>query len=250
MTPGARGDRTVHRNLFSTGNRIVGAVGKGGLLLYFDAPSPAGGPQKSIDEGHQEGVTHRAVHARVPVLSSQACAPPSRRPTPLCSCGATLPSARPLDGDIGASTTGRSFPQKKRNARLPPFSTKKKQTTEIATQGRTRDGGGGGGQGCSCCRPCAQKKAPQTGAALWRVRSCGEPTSRRRASTRALDQHSSWCATARAPAEARHMVQEVPCHFGKGITRQEAALRTQVVGLWRVRFPPCLVRPGGRLPVQ
>ena len=142
------------------------------------------------------------------------------------------------------------FPPKKRNARLPPFSTKKKQTTEIATQGRTRDGGGGGGQGCSCCRPCAQKKVPHTGEALWRVRTCGEPTSWRRASTRAIEQHSSWCATARASAKARHMVQEVPCHFGKGITRQEAALRTQVVGLWRVRFPPCLVRPGGRLPVQ
>jgi len=24
----------------------------------------------------------------------------------------------------------------------------------------------------------------------------------------------------------------------------------EVFGLWRVRFPPCLVRPGRRLPVQ
>ena len=138
MTPGARGDRTVHRNLFSTGNRIVGAVGKGGLLLYFDAPSPAGGPQKSIDEGHQEGVTHRAVHARVPVLSSQACAPPSRRPTPLCSCGATLPSARPLDGDIGASTTGRSFPQKNGMRGSPVFHKEKTNNRNSYTGPHTR----------------------------------------------------------------------------------------------------------------
>jgi len=28
------------------------------------------------------------------------------------------------------------------------------------------------------------------------------------------------------------------------------SFRTMVFGLWRVYFPPCLVRPGRRLPVQ
>ena len=43
-------------------------------------------------------------------------------------------------------------------------------------------------------------------------------------------------------------------HVGEGKKQKGLSLRLtgdcMVFGLWRVRFPPCLVRPGRRLPVQ
>ena len=35
-----------------------------------------------------------------------------------------------------------------------------------------------------------------------------------------------------------------------GLAMGRVGVASGVFGLWRVRFPPCLVRPGRRLPVQ
>ena len=41
-----------------------------------------------------------------------------------------------------------------------------------------------------------------------------------------------------------------PCLVRPGRRLPVQRTKRRVFGLWRVRFPPCLVRPGRRLPVQ